>query len=156
MSSEFTKHFGKHTNFFLGCIMGGWNSKLPMAMLQDKTSITPFKFLPKTKGFLGFVPLGFLLPSKLSLRDDRWSSSRLWWVSEMVSTFPIRTVEWSNLAFKKKQFEGLGFCLISWFTTGFGFIDFSTTNPTETSVDPSPSRPSLGIPSSGSSKLRGV
>lgn len=104
MSSEFTKHFG-NTSEILGCIMGGWNSKLPMEILQEKHPSRPFKFYQKTKDSW-VVPLGFLLPSKLSLRDDRWSSSRLWWVSGMDLHFPIPTVEWSKSGVQKKTVWG--------------------------------------------------
>ena len=148
MSSEFTKHFGKHTNFFL-CIYGV-EFQTANGNVARKTSITPFKCLPKTTGFLGFVPLGFLLPSKLSLRDFIVEAPAD--CDEYPGCLPLSHTCWVRKSgVQKTQLRFVCFVEISLFYTQMVFSpDFwsinSTTNPTETSVRGPV--PSLGIPSS--------
>lgn len=95
MSSEFTKHFGNTR--ILGGIMGGWNSKLPMEILQEKHPSRPFKCLPKNQRIPRFCSFGIFVALQsfsswwslklqqivMSIRDGPPLSHTYCWVIEI-------------------------------------------------------------------------
>ena len=142
MSSEFTKHFGNTR--ILGGIMGGWNSKLPMEILQEKHPSRPFKCLPKNQRIPRFCSFGIFVALQsfsswwslklqqivMSIRDGPPLSHTYCWVIEI----------WRS---KKKQFEVCRFCSLSHYLrpVWVSYIDFwsinSSCNPLKRpSVDP--------------------
>lgn len=157
MSSEFTKHFGNTR--ILGCIMGGWNSKLPMEILQEKHPSRPLSVyqkqrIPNGSSFGIFVALQSfsswwslkLQQIVMSIRDGPPLSHTYCWVIEI----------WRS---KKNSLRFVDFVVYLTIYDRFGFhtsiSEASTVRVTHLSTSVrGPVRGPWGSHPPGSSKLR--